>query len=65
MLNRFAPLAHLLRMLVEVINSALKTRPPNGTHWSVRGMAAHTGVSNESILAKVHRLCLFISGTEH
>ncbi len=28
--------------IAEVINSALETRPEDGTHWSVRAMAACT-----------------------
>ncbi len=35
--------------VAEVINRALQTRPPSGTHWSVRGMAAHTGVSKSTV----------------
>lgn len=33
----------------EVINRALQTRPPDGTHWSVRAMADHTGVSKSTV----------------
>ncbi|HUH02821.1 MAG TPA: IS630 family transposase [Kofleriaceae bacterium] len=35
--------------VADVINRALQTRPPNGTHWSVRGMAGHTGVSKSTV----------------
>jgi transposase len=35
--------------VAEVINRALQTRPQSGTHWSVRGMAAHTGVSKSTV----------------
>jgi transposase len=35
--------------VAEVINRALQTRPPSGSHWSVRGRAAHTGVSKSTV----------------
>ena len=35
--------------VAEVINKALKTRPPADTHWSVRSMAEHTGVSKSTV----------------
>jgi putative transposase len=35
--------------VADVINRTLQTRPANGTHWSVRGMAAHTGVSKSTV----------------
>ena len=35
--------------VADVINRALQTRPPNGTHWSARSMAAHTGVSKSTV----------------
>ena len=35
--------------VAEVINKALKTRPPAATHWSVRSMAEHTGVSKSTV----------------
>jgi transposase len=35
--------------VAEVINRALKARPVRGTHWSVRGMSAHTGVSKSTV----------------
>jgi len=35
--------------VAEVINRALQTRPAHGTHWSVRGLAADTGVSKSTV----------------
>jgi len=35
--------------VAEVINKALKSRPPGRTHWSVRSMAEHTGVSKSTV----------------
>ncbi len=35
--------------VAEVINKALKSRPPAHTHWSVRSMAEHTGVSKSTV----------------
>ena len=35
--------------VAEVINRALQTRPANGTHWSVRSLAAQTGVSKSTV----------------
>ena len=35
--------------VAEVINCALQTHPPQGTHWSVRAMAEHTGVSKSTV----------------
>jgi putative transposase len=35
--------------VAEVINRALQTRPPSGTNWSVRGLAADTGVSKSTV----------------
>jgi transposase len=35
--------------VAEVINKALQTRPPQDTHWSVRSMAEHTGVSKSTV----------------
>jgi len=109
------PRSHSDERVAEVINTALQSDPPNGTHWSVRSMARRTGVSKstvqrwfgiitqqairrgsfssvkqlvrkiehfvehynanaspfawtataESILAKVQRLCSYISRTAH
>ncbi len=35
--------------VAEVINKALNTRPPADTHWSVRSMAEHTGISKSTV----------------
>lgn len=35
--------------VAEVINRALKARPVRSTHWSVRAMSAHTGVSKSTV----------------
>lgn len=35
--------------VAEVINTALKAPPRAGTHWSVRSMAEHTGVSKSTV----------------
>jgi putative transposase len=35
--------------VAEVVNKALKTRPPAATHWSVRSMADHSGVSKSTV----------------
>ena len=35
--------------VADVINQALQTRPPNGTHWSVRSMAEQTGISKSTV----------------
>jgi len=35
--------------VAEVINKALNSRPPAHTHWSVRSMAEHTGVSKSTV----------------
>jgi len=35
--------------VAEVINKALTSRPPAHTHWSVRSMAEHTGVSKSTV----------------
>ena len=35
--------------VAEVINKALQERPPADTHWSVRSMAEHTGVSKSTV----------------
>jgi transposase len=36
----------------KILETTLKTRPPDGTHWSVRGLARHLRVSR----MRVHRL---------
>ena len=44
------PRTHDDERVAEVINTALQTKPPDGsTHWSVRTMAAHTGVSKSTV----------------
>lgn len=35
--------------VAEVINTALQCRPPADTHWSVRSMAEHTGISKSTV----------------
>jgi len=35
--------------VAEVINTALKTQPPGATHWSIRSMAEHTGISKSTV----------------
>ncbi len=35
--------------VADVIDQALQTRPPNGTHWSVRSMAEQTGISKSTV----------------
>ena len=35
--------------VAEVINIALQSKPPNATHWSVRSMAEHTGISKSTV----------------
>ena len=35
--------------VAEVINNALQTHPPGATHWSVRSMAEHTGISKSTV----------------
>ena len=35
--------------MAEVINTALQTKPADTTHWSVRSMAEHTGVSKSTV----------------
>lgn len=43
------PRSHEDERVAEVINRALKTEPPDGTHWSVRTMAEETGVSKSTV----------------
>ena len=40
--------------VAEVINQALQTRPPNGTHWSMRHMSEHTGISKSTVQRWFH-----------
>ena len=35
--------------VAEVINTALRVKPPNATQWSVRSMAEHTGISKSTV----------------
>ena len=44
------PRTHEDERLAEVIGLALQTKPPDGfTHWSVRAMAGHSGVSKSTV----------------
>ena len=43
------PRTHEDERVAEVINTALQTEPPDGTHWSVRSMADYTGVSKSTV----------------
>jgi transposase len=43
------PRTHDDERIAEVINTALQTAPPDGTHWSVRSMAEHTQVSKSTV----------------
>ena len=43
------PRAHEDERVAEVINTALQSQPPNATHWSVRAMAEHTGISKSTV----------------
>ena len=43
------PRTHEDDRVAEVINTALQDRPPNATHWSVRAMADHTGISKSTV----------------
>ena len=43
------PRTHEDERVAEVINTALQTTPPNATHWSVRSMAEHTGISKSTV----------------
>jgi transposase len=42
----------------EIVRATLETKPPAGTHWSTRSMAAAQGVSDSTVhrIWKVHRL---------
>ncbi|KKZ13466.1 MAG: hypothetical protein TE42_00370 [Candidatus Synechococcus spongiarum SP3] len=35
--------------VAEVLNTALQNPPPNATHWSVRTLAQHTGISKSTV----------------
>jgi putative transposase len=43
------PRTHKDERVAEVINTALQTKPADATHWSVRSMAEHTGVSKSTV----------------
>lgn len=43
------PRTHEDERVAEVIDTALRSPPPNATHWSVRAMAEHTGVSKSTV----------------
>ena len=43
------PRTHDDERIAEVINTALQTAPPDGTHWSLRSMAEHTHVSKSTV----------------
>ena len=44
------PRSHEDERVAETINAALQTQPPDGsTHWSVRAMASHSGVSKSTV----------------
>ena len=43
------PRTHEDERVAEVINTALQSTPPNATHWSVRAMAEHTGISKSTV----------------
>ena len=43
------PRTHADERVAEVINTALQTPPPQATHWSVRAMAEHTGISKSTV----------------
>ena len=43
------PRSHDDDRVAEVINTALQSTPADGTHWTLRTMAAHTGVSKSTV----------------
>ena len=43
------PRLHQDERVAEVINAALQAPPPQATHWSVRAMAEHTGISKSTV----------------
>ena len=43
------PRLHEDERVAEVIQTALQQQPPGATHWSVRAMAAHTGISKSTV----------------
>ena len=48
------PRTHDDDRVAEVINTALRTKPPDATHWSVRSMAEQTGVSKSTVQRWFH-----------
>jgi transposase len=48
-LKRGRPRTHEDEQVAEVINRALQTKPPDGSHWSIRTMAQETGVSKSTV----------------
>ena len=43
------PRTHEDERVAQVINTALQTEPPDGSHWSMRSMAHNTGVSKSTV----------------
>ena len=43
------PRTHADERVAEVINTVLQSTPPTATHWSVRAMAEHTGISKSTV----------------
>ena len=43
------PRTHDDERVAEVINTALQSPPPNASHWSVRALARHTGISKSTV----------------
>ena len=43
------PRTHEDERVAEVINAALQSPPPNATHWTVRSMSEHCGVSKSTV----------------
>ena len=43
------PRSHDDERVAEVINTALQSTPPDGTHWTLRTMAAQTGISKSTV----------------
>ena len=43
------PRAYEDERVAEVIHTALQAEPPGATHWSVRAMAEHTGISKSTV----------------
>ena len=52
------PRTHDDERVAEVINTALHSKPPQGTHWSVRTMAEHTGRAFPNLRYIVGSRCL-------